>query len=71
LSVPGVLYAASVGWSRMQLDKHYPIDVATGAVLGTLCGLCFASTVPGSWVRLKRRQMKTPNTKHQAPKKHQ
>jgi membrane-associated phospholipid phosphatase len=56
LAIPGTIYAASVGWSRMQLRKHYPMDVATGAIIGLLCGACFASTVPGSVIRLSRRK---------------
>jgi len=54
MAVPGLAYAATVGWSRMQLRKHYPIDVAGGAVIGVVCGLCFASTVPGTRIRLTR-----------------
>lgn len=64
MAVPGVLYAATVGWSRMQLKKHHPLDVAAGAVIGIVCGLCFASTVPGSRIRLrrkKRRRLKPVN----------
>jgi len=54
--VPGVAYAATVGWSRMQLRKHHPLDVAGGAVIGIVCGLCFASTVPGSKIKLGRKK---------------
>lgn len=54
VAIPGVIYAASVGWSRMQLRKHYPLDVATSAVIGVVCGACFASAVPGSFIRLRR-----------------
>jgi len=62
MAVPGIAYAATVGWSRMQLRKHHPLDVAGGAVIGVVCGLCFASAVPGSVIRLrrhKRRQAKS------------
>jgi len=61
MAIPGLAYAATVGWSRMQLRKHYPIDVAGGATIGIVCGLCFASTVPGSKIRLRRRKRR-PNT---------
>lgn len=61
LAVPAIGYAATVGWSRMQLRKHYPIDVAGGAVIGIVCGLCFASTVPGSPMRLRRRKTRRSN----------
>ena len=60
LAIPGALYAASVGWSRMQLRKHYPLDVAMGGFIGLLCGACFASTVPGSIIRLRRRKRPPP-----------
>lgn len=56
VAVPATLYAVSVGWARMQLGRHYPLDVAAGAVIGLTCGLCFASAVPGSPVRLRRRK---------------
>ncbi len=56
IAIPGVVYAASVGWSRMQLEKHHPIDVAVGAIIGLVCGACFASTVPESVIRLSRRK---------------
>jgi membrane-associated phospholipid phosphatase len=56
LIVPGVAYAATVGWSRMQLRKHHPLDIAFGAVIGVVCGLSFASTVPGSKIKLRRRK---------------
>ena len=56
VAIPAAIYAAAVGWSRMQLQKHYPVDVATGAVIGLVCGACFASTVPGSVIRLSRRK---------------
>jgi membrane-associated phospholipid phosphatase len=40
----------------MQLDKHHPIDVTVGAIIGTVCGLSFAGAVPGaaSWLRRNR-----------------
>jgi membrane-associated phospholipid phosphatase len=56
MAVPGALYAATVGWSRMQLRDHYPTDVAVGGFIGLVCGACFASTVPGSKLRLRRRK---------------
>jgi len=63
--IPGAAYAAAVGWSRMQLRKHYPLDVAGGMAVGIVCGMCFASTVPGSVIRLKRR--KRPKVKGSGP----
>src|SRR5258708_2103014 len=33
LAVPGAAYAMAVSWSRMQLDRHHPLDVAVGATV--------------------------------------
>jgi membrane-associated phospholipid phosphatase len=56
LGVPCLLYASTVGWSRMQLNRHHPFDVATGAALGGFIGICFGSAVPGARWRLRRRR---------------
>ena len=56
LSVPCAAYAVTVGWSRMQLNKHHPLDVLTGAVLGGFVGLCFGGALPGSRLRLRRKR---------------
>ncbi len=34
ITVPAYAWAASVGYSRMRLDRHYPTDVACGALIG-------------------------------------
>lgn len=34
--------AASVGWARMQLNRHHPTDILAGAVFGTTFGVTFA-----------------------------
>lgn len=44
--VPAILYAGSVGWARMQRDRHFPADVLFGAVLGTVVAVGY-----GRWVR--------------------
>jgi membrane-associated phospholipid phosphatase len=54
LSVPCATYAVAVSWSRMQRNDHRPLDVLTGAVLGTFVGLCFGSALPGGRWRLRR-----------------
>jgi membrane-associated phospholipid phosphatase len=38
LKVPLFLYAATVGFARIYLAKHYPTDVIAGAALGVLTG---------------------------------
>jgi len=38
ITVPAYAWAASVGYSRMRLGRHYPSDVATGAALGIATG---------------------------------
>lgn len=56
VGVPCLIFAGSVGWSRMQMNRHRPLDVMTGAALGTLIGLCFGSGVEGSKFRLRKKQ---------------
>lgn len=34
ITVPAYAWAASVGYSRMRLGRHYPTDVACGALVG-------------------------------------
>jgi membrane-associated phospholipid phosphatase len=55
LRVPCTAYACAVGWSRMQLNRHHPLDVLTGAVLGSFVGICFGSGLPGGFWRLRRK----------------
>jgi undecaprenyl-diphosphatase len=57
-TIPCAVYAIVVGWSRMQLLMHHPLDVTVSTVIGLVCGLCFASTVPRVVIRLRRRKKK-------------
>jgi len=57
-TVPCVIYAVAVNVSRLQLRKHHPIDVLIGSTIGITCGLCFASTIPRTKFRLRRRKKK-------------
>jgi undecaprenyl-diphosphatase len=45
VGIPALGGAAVVGWSRLQLAKHNPTDVLTGAATGIFCGWCFGSYV--------------------------
>lgn len=39
VGVPAVVAAVAIGWSRLQLDRHYPTDVALGLLLGASIGV--------------------------------
>lgn len=39
LAIPFIAIAAVVGYSRIYLGDHYPLDVVAGALLGTVLGL--------------------------------
>jgi undecaprenyl-diphosphatase len=56
IGAPCLLFASGVSWSRLQLNQHHPLDVATGAVLGTVIGLCFGSAVQGARWKMRRRK---------------
>lgn len=47
------LHAAVIGYSRIYLAKHYPLDIFFGAILGILCGLAgyklFTSALARWW----------------------
>jgi undecaprenyl-diphosphatase len=58
IGAPCLIFAGSVSWSRLQLNKHHPLDVMTGAALGTLIGLCFGSAVRGAKFRLRRKSIR-------------
>jgi len=43
-AVPVIILAVLVCWSRLYLGVHYPMDVAGGAVFGTVLGIAFWKT---------------------------
>lgn len=42
--IPCGLYAGSMLWARMEVDRHFPSDVLAGMAWGILCALPFAAT---------------------------
>ncbi len=56
IGAPCLLFASCVSWSRLQLNQHHPVDVTTGAVLGSVIGLCFGSAVQGAKFRMRRKR---------------
>ena len=41
VGIPCLIFAGSVGWSRMELERHYPTDVLVGACFGIAFGIAF------------------------------
>lgn len=41
LGIPLTIYGASVGWSRMELNRHHLTDVLVGGFLGSVAGVLF------------------------------
>ncbi len=41
VGIPCLFYAGGVGWSRMELGRHYPTDVLVGSVFGIAFGIAF------------------------------
>ncbi|CAN7324726.1 phosphatase PAP2 family protein [Acidovorax sp. LjRoot74] len=49
-----LVFAAAVGWSRIVLGAHFPMDVITGLALGSAC-----TTVTGYWTQRMARGVPT------------
>ena len=43
LGIAATLYAATICWARMDLQRHYPSDIAVGAMVGIFGGLCIGA----------------------------
>lgn len=56
VAVPAFTYAASVGYSRMYLGKHYPSDVLAGAVIGA--GSAWLMHKANKWLFKKKPDLK-------------
>ena len=46
-AIPAYIGATFVGYSRVQSDKHYAVDVLAGAAIGIISGLYFTETYSG------------------------
>ncbi len=45
-AVMGVVFVAATMWARIYLGAHFPLDVASGALLGAAIGHALRTTVP-------------------------
>jgi len=46
LSVPLLVLAAAVAWSRVYVGVHFPFDVVAGAALGVAIGVTVIRVLP-------------------------
>jgi undecaprenyl-diphosphatase len=53
LRIPAFLLAAAIGWSRIYVGVHWPLDVLGGAVLGVLVAIALLK-LAGARPRLRR-----------------
>lgn len=65
LGIAATTVAAGVGWSRMQLERHYPSDILVGSLLGIVVGVAMGSR----FVRPRRGvfRVKKPRRKRSDP----
>ncbi len=47
LAWPAFVLAAAIAWSRVYVGVHWPLDIAGGAVLGTLVAIALLKLVAG------------------------
>lgn len=40
-SLPGLVFAAALAWSRLHLSRHQPRDIVAGALAGAFAGMLF------------------------------
>ncbi len=52
--IPAYIGAVFVGYSRVEAEAHYPIDVVSGAIIGTLSSMYFTTSYKGYKLELKR-----------------
>jgi membrane-associated phospholipid phosphatase len=56
VAAPSYLWACSVGYSRINLGVHYPLDVAAGAALGA--GSAYLTYIVNEWFWQKQQNRK-------------
>jgi membrane-associated phospholipid phosphatase len=51
LGILTTIFAIAVAWSRLELERHYPSDVAAGTVMGIYFGLLVGLGAKAHWKR--------------------
>jgi len=52
--IPAYIGAIFVGYSRVEAEAHYPVDVVSGAFIGTLSSMYFTTSYKGYKLEVKR-----------------